>query len=86
MSVNLIRYATDTTPAWGVVHEGAVLPLLADYVSTADVLGEGVKVARSLLAHAGAGRRPLDGLRLLHPVPGARIVCQGANYRRPAPA
>jgi 2-keto-4-pentenoate hydratase/2-oxohepta-3-ene-1,7-dioic acid hydratase in catechol pathway len=77
MSVSLVRYATRDGAAWGVLRDEHVLPLPREYVSTADVLGEGVKVARTL------DTRPVEreGLRLLHPVPGARILCQGANYR-----
>jgi 2-keto-4-pentenoate hydratase/2-oxohepta-3-ene-1,7-dioic acid hydratase in catechol pathway len=81
MSVNLVRYVAEDGAVWGVVDGDAVLPLPSEYVSTADVLGDGVKVARTLLTTAGVGHLPLAGLRLLHPVPGARIVCQGANYR-----
>ncbi|MCW6004367.1 fumarylacetoacetate hydrolase family protein [Micromonospora sp. CPCC 205371] len=81
MSVNLVRYAAGAGAAWGVVHDDAVLPLRAQYISTANVLGEGVELARRLIHAPGADRLPLAGLRVLHPVPGARIVCQGANYR-----
>jgi len=84
MSVNLVRYTTDGGAAWGVVTgEGdLVVPLPAEYVTTAEVLGEGAKLARTLAAATDAAvRLPLARLRLLPPVPGARIVCQGANYR-----
>jgi 2,4-didehydro-3-deoxy-L-rhamnonate hydrolase len=81
VSVSLVRYATDAGAAWGAVAGEEVVPLPAEYVSTADVLGEGAKLARALAADPTAARLPLAGLRLLHPVPGARIFCQGANYR-----
>ena len=81
MSTNLVRYATDDGAAWGVVRNGTALPLPAEFVGTADVLGDGAKLARSLVADPDAESLPLARLRLLHPVPGARIVCQGANYR-----
>lgn len=76
MSVNLVRYATDDGAAWGVLREENVLPLPGEYVSTADVLSDGAKAARTL------DTRPVRraDLRLVHPVPGARILCQGANY------
>ena len=45
------------------------------------MLGDGAKVARSLIADPDAAALPLAGLHLLHPVPDARIFCQGANYR-----
>ncbi|GAA4691742.1 fumarylacetoacetate hydrolase family protein [Phytohabitans rumicis] len=77
MSVNLVRYATADGAAWGVLRGDDVLPLPPEYVTTADVLGDGAKLARTL--DTAPVRR--DGLRLLHPTPGARIVCQGANYR-----
>jgi 2,4-didehydro-3-deoxy-L-rhamnonate hydrolase len=81
MSLNLVRYAAGDDSAWGVVRGNVVLPLPAEYVSTADVLGDGAKIARALLADADSQGLLLNGLRLLHPVPGARIVAQGANYR-----
>jgi 2-keto-4-pentenoate hydratase/2-oxohepta-3-ene-1,7-dioic acid hydratase in catechol pathway len=64
-----------------VVTGAGVVPLPAEYVTTADVLGDGVKLARALLEDSDTERVPLTALRLLHPVPGARVVCQGANYR-----
>jgi 2-keto-4-pentenoate hydratase/2-oxohepta-3-ene-1,7-dioic acid hydratase in catechol pathway len=81
MSINLVRYAIADDAAWGAVRDGAVLPLPAEFVGTADVLADGAKLARDLVADPDAESLPLEGLRLLHPVPGARIVCQGANYR-----
>lgn len=86
MSIRLVRYAAGdgAVPdgaAWGAVRGEAVLPLPPEYTATADVLADAAKPARALLADADAVGVPLDGLRLLHPVPDARIVCQGANYR-----
>jgi 2,4-diketo-3-deoxy-L-fuconate hydrolase len=81
VSVRLVRYASPDGAAWGAVRGTSVLPLPTDYVTTADVLGDGAKVARSLVADVESAAVPLDGLRLLHPVPDARILCQGANYR-----
>ena len=81
MSTNLVRYATDDGAAWGAVRGGTVLPLPAEFVGTADVLADGAKLARGLVADPDTESLPLAGLRLLPPVPGARIVCQGANYR-----
>ena len=45
------------------------------------MLRDGAKVAQSLIADPDAAVLPLAGLRLLNPVPDARIFCQGANYR-----
>jgi 2,4-didehydro-3-deoxy-L-rhamnonate hydrolase len=81
MSVNLVRYAISEGAAWGVVRDDAVIPLPAEYVSTADVLGEGVKVARALVGADAVTSLALQDLWLLPPVTDARIVCQGANYR-----
>jgi 2,4-didehydro-3-deoxy-L-rhamnonate hydrolase len=80
MSTNLIRYSTGAAPTWGVVHGTDVLPLPGEYATTAEVLGQGVTVARSLLADADAGVVPLSSVRVRNPLPGARIYCQGANY------
>jgi 2,4-didehydro-3-deoxy-L-rhamnonate hydrolase len=81
MSLNLLRYAGEDGPRWGVLRDQVILPLPTEYASTADVLGDGVKVARGLLADADHDGIALAGVRILHPVPGARIYCQGANYR-----
>lgn len=77
MSVNLIRYAE----GWGVVDADHVLPLPGEYLSAADILGEGVKAARELLANAHATSVPLASITALNPLPDARVYCQGANYR-----
>jgi len=77
MSLNLVR---DDRSRWGVLDGDVVLPLPAEYVTTADVLTDGLKVARELRADPQAKGRPLSSLRLAHPVPDARIFCQGANY------
>jgi 2-keto-4-pentenoate hydratase/2-oxohepta-3-ene-1,7-dioic acid hydratase in catechol pathway len=81
MSTDLVRFAGAHGPAWGAVRGTSIVPLPAEYGAVADVLGDGVKVARSLLADPDAAGLPLAGLRLLNPVPDARIFCQGANYR-----
>ena len=81
MSTNLVRYAGADGPAWGAVRGTTVVPLPAEYVEVADVLRDGAKVAQALIADPDAADLPLAGLRLLHPVPDARIFCQGANYR-----
>jgi len=81
VSTDLVRYASADGPAWGVVRGTTVAPLPAEYVTVADVLADGTKVAQSLIADAGVDALPLAALRLLDPVPDARIFCQGANYR-----
>ena len=77
MSVNLIRYED----GWGVVRGTEVLPLPGEYATTADVLGDGVKAARDPLEDPAAPAAPLSSVTALNPVPGARVYCQGANYR-----
>jgi 2-keto-4-pentenoate hydratase/2-oxohepta-3-ene-1,7-dioic acid hydratase in catechol pathway len=81
MSINLVRFAGEHGPRWGVVDGADVLPLPPEYETTADVLADEAAAARALLAESGGSRLRLAGLRLLHPVPDARILCQGANYR-----
>ena len=77
MSINLIRCDT----GWGVVRGTEMLPLPGEYATTADVLADGVKAARDLLEDPAAPAVPLSSVTALNPVPGARVYCQGANYR-----
>ncbi len=81
MSTNLVRYAGAHGPAWGALRGTAVVPLPDEYVALADVLRDGAKMAQSLIADPDVDELPVAGLRLLNPVPDARIFCQGANYR-----
>ena len=75
MSVNQVRYATADGAAWGAVRGSTVVPLPAEHVSTADVLTDGAQIARALVADPDATGRPPESLRLLTPVPGARVLC-----------
>ncbi|GIF13800.1 fumarylacetoacetate hydrolase family protein [Actinoplanes teichomyceticus] len=81
MSINLIRFESADGPRWAVLRDGLAVPLPAEYVSTADVLADRAKTARTVLADTAIAGIRIDGLRLLAPVPDARILCQGANYR-----
>ena len=81
MSIRLIRYTAGEGPAWGVIRPGGIVPLPGDYPTADDVLGEGVKRARSLVADPDAITVDPATVTVLHPVPDARIYCQGANYR-----
>jgi 2-keto-4-pentenoate hydratase/2-oxohepta-3-ene-1,7-dioic acid hydratase in catechol pathway len=82
MSVDLIRYTIDgSVPRWGVVRGAEVLALPGPYDNTAAVLTRGVDDARRLLAEAASASVRLADVRACNPVPGARIFCQGANYR-----
>jgi 2-keto-4-pentenoate hydratase/2-oxohepta-3-ene-1,7-dioic acid hydratase in catechol pathway len=58
-----------------------VLPLSGDYPTTADVLSDGVKAAQELLTDPGIAGIALADVTPLNPLPGARVFCQGANYR-----
>ncbi|CAM3986881.1 fumarylacetoacetate hydrolase family protein [Smaragdicoccus niigatensis] len=77
MSINLIRYSD----GWGVVRRAEVLPLPGNYTSTTEVLTEGVKAARDVLAKPMASAIPLADVTPLNPLPGVKVFCQGANYR-----
>jgi 2-keto-4-pentenoate hydratase/2-oxohepta-3-ene-1,7-dioic acid hydratase in catechol pathway len=82
MSINLIRHTLDgSAPRWGVVRGAEVLALPGSYDTTAEVLSRAVDDARRLLADAATAGVPLADVRACNPVPGARIFCQGANYR-----
>lgn len=80
MAVNLVRHvsADATAVAWGVIRGGEVAPLPGEYGGIAEVLDRGVAAARSI-GDAEPGV-PLDSVRVLNPLPGARVFCQGANY------
>lgn len=77
MSVRLVRHDN----GWGVVRGTELLPLSGEYATTADVLSDGAKAARELLPDPRAVGIPLADINPLNPVPGARVFCQGANYR-----
>jgi 2-keto-4-pentenoate hydratase/2-oxohepta-3-ene-1,7-dioic acid hydratase in catechol pathway len=81
VSVNLIRYDDGENPTWGVVRGAKIVPLPGEYPSMAEVLGEGVKQARRLLVDPNRTGIDPAAVRVLHPLPQARIYCQGANYR-----
>jgi 2,4-didehydro-3-deoxy-L-rhamnonate hydrolase len=81
MSINLIRYDAGQGPAWGVMRGGEIVPLPGEYPTTGDVLGDGVKQAHAQLADPDAAGIDPAAVTVLHPVPQARIHCQGANYR-----
>ena len=77
MSINLIR----SDNGWGVLRGTEVLPLPGDYPTTADVLTDAVTAARELLTGPRAVGIALADITPLNPLPGARVFCQGANYR-----
>lgn len=73
----MVRYRD----GWGVVRGAEAIPLPGDYATTADVLGDGVKAARELVADPRAASIALADVTPLNPLPGVRVYCQGANYR-----
>lgn len=77
MSINLIRHKD----GWGVVRGTEVLPLPGVFANISEVLGAGVAAARELLAARSAPAIALGTVRPLNPLPGARVYCQGVNYR-----
>lgn len=81
MTINLLRFVADDDqePKWGVQRGDLVIQLPGTYATAEHVLSEGVSDARSLSSDVPG--RPLTDITVLNPLPGARIFCQGANYR-----
>ncbi|MGO4382068.1 fumarylacetoacetate hydrolase family protein [Pseudoduganella sp. RAF19] len=79
MAVQVVHYALDGTPAWGVVHGRRIAPLSRSFASTADLVGAGLDEAwASVPAQATLA---LDAVTLLSPVTSDRqFICQGINY------
>ncbi|WP_063065809.1 fumarylacetoacetate hydrolase family protein [Nocardia violaceofusca] len=82
MSINLLRYSTESgASCWGVVRGERVLPLPGEYPTAGEVLQEGAEVARALLTESGDSGIELADVTPLNPLPGAKVNCQGTNYR-----
>ena len=80
MSINTVHYERDGRRGWGVVRDGAVVPIPGDYASTGDFV-QAARVAD--LQKLNGAAVPENDLRLLSPVTrNQRFVCQGANYRQ----
>jgi len=79
MAVQVVHYALDGAPAWGVVHGRRIAPLSRPYTSTAHFIREGLDEA---WASAPAGATlALDAVTLLSPVTSdQQFICQGINY------
>ncbi len=80
MALNVVRFAREDRPGWGVVRHDSIVPIPGDYPTTGDFVSN-VTVAE-LSALEGA---PLDlaSVRILAPITAnQRFICQGANYRR----
>jgi 2-keto-4-pentenoate hydratase/2-oxohepta-3-ene-1,7-dioic acid hydratase in catechol pathway len=81
MAINLARFATDSGPRWGVVHRNGIVPLAADYPTTAALIEQGEEDWRS--ASRASAAIAFDPLRILSPVTApCHVYCQGANYRQ----
>lgn len=81
MAINLVRYRKAGDIGWGVAAAGGISPLMGVYAATSDVIERGEADLR-----AAATRAPSiasSEVELLSPVTApARVICQGANYRR----
>jgi Domain of unknown function (DUF2437) len=47
MAINLARFATDSSPRWGVVQRNGIVPLSGDYPTTAALIEQGEEDWRS---------------------------------------
>jgi 2-keto-4-pentenoate hydratase/2-oxohepta-3-ene-1,7-dioic acid hydratase in catechol pathway len=79
MSVQVVRYLLDGSPAWGVVHGTRIAPLRAAGATTADFIRTGLDEAWGSTAdHAVLD---LAAVTLLSPVTeNQQFLCQGINY------
>ena len=80
MSLNVVRYEHENRARWGVLRDGAITPVPAEFASTGDFV-RGTTVAE--LAALNGTTISLAQVKLLSPVTrDQRFVCQGANYRQ----
>lgn len=80
MPAHTLRYELNGRPQWGLLRDGAVLPIPGDYATTGDFVEA---VTADSLSVLDGKPVPLEGLRVLSPVTrNQRFVCQGANYRQ----
>ena len=80
MAINVIRFDDGGTPRWGVVIGARVQPLELDASSTAELMSNGLELARAAAAEP-APDRDLAALTLLCPVtPDRQLIAQGLNY------
>src|SRR3954463_13259585 len=81
MATHLVRFRHAGRAQWGVVLAGGIVPLAAEYPTTASLITTGEADWRA--AAAGAPALELAAVTLLSPVTApARVICQGANYRQ----
>ncbi|MBP7338621.1 MAG: fumarylacetoacetate hydrolase family protein [Niveispirillum sp.] len=66
--------------SWGLVRNGAVIPIVGSFKTTGDFLRA---VPRAALRQLEGESLPLASIKLLSPVTNnQQFVCQGANYRQ----
>lgn len=80
MAINVIRFDDGGTPRWGVVVDSRIQTLDLEASSTAQLMSDGLEIARAAAANP-APDRDLAGLELLCPVtPDRQLIAQGLNY------
>ncbi|MFO0695547.1 MAG: fumarylacetoacetate hydrolase family protein [Polyangiales bacterium] len=84
MAHSILRYRDENGTHWGLLREGRVHALAIPCTTTGELVGRGRDAIRALVREAEASpSRALDGVELLSPITeGARVLCQGANYRQ----
>ncbi|PWR18299.1 fumarylacetoacetate hydrolase family protein [Zavarzinia compransoris] len=81
MATNIVRFVHQGRSAWGVALNGGIAPLAGTYETTADLIARGEDDWRA--AKTRPASLPFQAVELLSPVTApARLLCQGANYRR----
>lgn len=81
MGYNVVRFKKDEVIQWGIVVGEVVYPLLNNYSTLADFLGEGLSQAQALVVQPTGNGLQLKSIEILNPVtPPCNIVCQGKNY------
>lgn len=81
MTATYVRFRDSTGPRWAAVSGDTAVPLPREMQSAADIMDSGESAAAEVRRIAAEPPLSLAELTLLTPTPGARIFCQGANYR-----
>lgn len=80
MAINVIHYRDRDRARWGVIRNGEITPIPADYATTGDLIRQ-TSIAE--LAALSGETVAVSAVELLSPVTrNQRFVCQGANYRQ----
>jgi len=81
MATNLIRYLHQGNARWGVALQNGIAPLEGDYPTTAALIERGERDWKA--ARTRPPSLAVVDVEPLSPVTApARLICQGANYRR----